>query len=52
MGDDVAATELIEELTVDGEQRRFEIAVFFRFADGLITRVTVYREGSADIEPA
>jgi ketosteroid isomerase-like protein len=52
VGDDAAATELMEELTVDGEQRRFAIAVFFRFADGLITHATVYREGSADIEPA
>jgi ketosteroid isomerase-like protein len=52
VGDDAAAAELMEELTVDGEQRRFAIAVFFRFADGLISSVTVYREGSADIEPA
>ena len=36
-------------LTHDGEVRRFPIAVFFRFADGLITHATVYREGSADL---
>jgi ketosteroid isomerase-like protein len=48
---DAAAAELTEQLTIDGEQRRFAIAVFFRFADGLITSATVYREGSADIEP-
>ena len=52
VSEDAAAAELLEELTVDGEQRRYAIAVFFRFADGLITRVTVYREGSADLEPA
>lgn len=48
-GGDCAAAELTEQLTVDGEVRRFPIAVFFRFAAGLITHVTVYREGSADI---
>lgn len=46
-GADAAAAELMEELTVGGEVRRFAIAVFFRFADGLITHATVYREGSA-----
>ena len=47
--DEAAAAELMEELTHDGEVRRFPIAVFFRFADGLITHATVYREGSADL---
>ena len=46
---DRAAAELMEQLTVEGELRRFAIAVFFRFADGLITHATVYREGTADI---
>jgi ketosteroid isomerase-like protein len=49
-GEDASAAELMEELTVDGAQRRFAIAVFLRFADGLITHATVYREGSADID--
>ena len=44
-----AAAELVEDITVNGERRRFAIAVFFRFADGLITHATVYREGSADL---
>ena len=47
--EDMAAAELVEQLTVGGELRRFTIAVFFRFAGGLITHATVYREGSADI---
>ena len=47
---EASAAELLEELTVDGERRRFAIAVFLRFADGLITSATVYREGSADLD--
>jgi hypothetical protein len=50
VGDDCAATELVERLTVDGAQREFWIAAFFTFRDGLIQRVKVYREGSADLE--
>jgi hypothetical protein len=46
---DAAAAELTEEITVDGAVRRFAIAVFFRFAEGLITHASVYREGSADL---
>jgi uncharacterized protein (TIGR02246 family) len=46
---DAAAVQLTETLTVDGELGGFDIAVFFEFADGLIHRAKVYREGSADI---
>lgn len=46
---DSAAAELTERITVDGELRRYPIAVFFRFAAGLITQATVYREGNADL---
>lgn len=48
-GEGVAA-ELRETLTIDGEQRRFDIAVFFDVRGGLISRATVYREGSADLD--
>lgn len=49
----LVAAELVEEITVGGERRSFPIAAFFTVADGLITRVKVYREGSADLpDPA
>jgi uncharacterized protein len=44
-----AAAQLHERLTVDGEAREFDIAVFFELDGGLITRAKVYREGSADL---
>ena len=44
-----AAAQLHERLTVDGETREFDIAVFFELSGGLITRAKVYREGSADL---
>jgi hypothetical protein len=44
-----AAAQLHERLTVDGEVREFDIAVFFQLDGGLITRAKVYREGSADL---
>jgi hypothetical protein len=44
-----AAVQLHERLTVDGETREFDIAVFFELSGGLITRAKVYREGSADL---
>ncbi len=46
---DHAAAQLRESITVDGAPRAFHIAVFLEFADGLIRRAKVYREGSADI---
>lgn len=46
------AAQLTEELTVDGVRRSHPIAVFFTLRAGLIQHVKVYREGSADIEPA
>ena len=46
---DLVAAQLVEELTVDGELRRFGIAVFFRVRGGLIVAAKVYREGSADL---
>jgi ketosteroid isomerase-like protein len=48
--DDAAAAELHEQLTIDGMAREFTIAAFFSITDGLISRATIYREGSADIE--
>ena len=51
VADDVrAALQLHESLTIDGEEHAFDIAVFLEFADGLITRAKVYREGSADLD--
>jgi uncharacterized protein len=44
-----AAVQAREAITIDGERQQFQIAVFFEFADGLITRAKVYREGSADL---
>jgi ketosteroid isomerase-like protein len=48
---DTAAAICREVLVVDGERREFDIAVFFTVRDGLLCTVTVFREGSADIEP-
>jgi ketosteroid isomerase-like protein len=46
----VAALEVVETLTLDGEPQVFAIAAFLEFgADGLIRRGTVYREGRADL---
>jgi uncharacterized protein len=44
-----ASAELHETLTADGEERGFDIAVFFTVSDGLIDTARVYRAGSADI---
>ena len=46
---DRAAAQLHESITVDGDVREFDIAVFFDLAEGLIVRAKVYREGSADL---
>ena len=46
---DRAAAQLRETMTVDGTQHEFPIAVFFDISDGLISRATVYREGTADL---
>jgi ketosteroid isomerase-like protein len=46
---DAAAAELVETLTVGGVTHTFPIAAFFTVAAGRLTRVTVYREGSADL---
>jgi hypothetical protein len=44
-----AAAQLREAITVDGERQEHQIAGFFEFADGLIRRAKVCREGSADL---
>ena len=46
-----AAGTFHEALTVNGELREFDIAVFFTVRDAVIRTVRVFREGSADIEP-
>lgn len=46
---DRAACELVETITVDGLERVFHIAGFYRLEAGLITRAKIYREGSADV---
>ena len=46
-----AAARLHETLLVGGERREFDIAVFFSVQDALLRTVTVFREGSADLEP-
>jgi ketosteroid isomerase-like protein len=40
---------LVERLTIDGEVRRMDIAVFFEVRHGKIAEGKVYREGSADL---
>ncbi len=47
---DRAAAQMVETLTVEGQQRRFMIACFFEVCAGRIQRAKVYREGSADID--
>lgn len=46
-----AAGVFWETLVVNDEPRGFDIAVFFTVHDALIRSVTVFREGTADIEP-
>jgi ketosteroid isomerase-like protein len=46
---DAAAAECIERMVVDGEAVEFPIAVFFTVQAGLLVRVEVFREGSADL---
>lgn len=46
---DRAACELVETITVDGRERIFHIAGFYRFEAGLIATAKIYREGSADV---
>jgi hypothetical protein len=48
-GDTVAA-QLREDITVDGARLSFPIAAFYRVHAGLISDVTIYREGSADLD--
>jgi hypothetical protein len=48
---EAAAGVFHEVLIVNDKTREFDIAVFFTVSDGLIGRVKVFREGSADIEP-
>lgn len=43
------ACELTETLAVDGEQRTYAIAGFYRLRGGRIATATIYREGSAEI---
>jgi limonene-1,2-epoxide hydrolase len=45
---DRAACEMLERYRHNGVDHVDAIAVFFRFSGELITRVKVYREGSAD----
>lgn len=45
----LAACELVEELTEDGDLRAYAIAAFFVVRDGKIAQGKVYREGSAEV---
>jgi ketosteroid isomerase-like protein len=47
--DDLAACQLTETLTADGEPRTYSIAGFYRIRDGLIASAKIYREGSAEL---
>lgn len=44
-----AACQLIETLTVAGEEQTFFIAGFYRLRDARIASAKIYREGSAEI---
>jgi hypothetical protein len=44
-----AACQLIETLTVDGEEAICFIAGFYEFRDGRIASAKIYREGSAEV---
>ena len=46
-----AAATLHETLLVGQERREFGIAVFLTVRGGLISTVTVFREGTADLQP-
>lgn len=46
---DRAAAEIVETLTIDGAQHVFAIACFFDLQHAVIHRVTVFREGTADL---
>ena len=45
---DTAACELVETLTLRGASTELALAGFYVVRDGLLGRVKVYREGSAD----
>jgi len=46
---DIAAAECVEEITSGAQVMPFRISVFFTVRDGLIRRVKVCREGTADL---
>jgi hypothetical protein len=46
---DRVACQMIETLTVDGDERTFSIAGFYRLRDRRIASAKIYREGSAEI---
>ena len=46
---DRAACQLIERLTVRGEERVCFIAGFYQLRDGRIASAKIYREGSAEV---
>lgn len=46
---DTAACELHERITYQGQTLEFAIAAFYTVREGLLARVKVYREGSADL---
>jgi hypothetical protein len=48
VGGQRAAVEMTERYLHEGRTREVAIAVFFSFDRGLISRVKVFREGSAD----
>lgn len=49
MEGDRAACQMTETLMVDGEERTFFIAGFYRLRGGRIASAKIYREGSAEI---
>lgn len=48
--DDAGAAECVERMTIEGQIVEFPIAVFFTVRRRLLSRVKVFREGSADLE--
>ncbi|WP_159945369.1 MULTISPECIES: nuclear transport factor 2 family protein [unclassified Nocardiopsis] len=46
---DRVACQMTETLTVEGRERTFPIAGFYRVRDGRIASAKIYREGSAEL---
>ena len=46
---EMVACQLTETLTVEGRERTYAIAAFYRLRNGRIESAKIYREGSAEV---